>query len=90
MDIDEIIGQLSNLSLRTGRAPAKVNSNGISITYNDKGELTVQQLRSHLRKVGLHVSKAASPKKLREIAKQEAKGLLRIAQTGLKNTAGGL
>lgn len=54
------------------------------------GEYTVQQVRSHLRRVRQHVSKAASPKKLREIAKQEAKGLLRIAQTGLKNTAGGL
>lgn len=155
MDIDEIIGQLSNLSLRADRAPTKGNLN--SITYNGKGktqdtqpplfgrirleiqlhrarahprllphvlprrwsraakgccstnearkqslvvtrnlasvcagEATVQQLRSYLRKVKLHVSKATSTKKLREIAKQEAKGLLRIAQTGLKNTAGGL
>ena len=54
------------------------------------GEATVQQLRSYLRKAKLRVSKAGTPKQLREIAKQEAKGLLRIAQTGLKNTAGGL
>ena len=36
MDIEEIIGKLSNLSLRVGQASAKGNSS--NITYNDKGK----------------------------------------------------
>lgn len=47
-------------------------------------------LRSHLARIRISVLKAGpSPKKIREIAKQEAKGLLKIAQTGVRNTAGG-
>lgn len=36
------------------------------------------------------IAKAVSPKLLAEAAKQEGKGLLKIAQAGLKNTTGGL
>lgn len=54
------------------------------------GEHAVKQLEAHLARVRLGISKGIALKTLREAAKQEGKGLLRIAQAGLRNTAGGL
>lgn len=54
------------------------------------GEHAVRQLEAHLARVRLGIAEAVSPKSLGEAAKQEGKGLLKIAQAGLRNTAGGL
>lgn len=54
------------------------------------GEHAVKQLEAHLARVRLAIAETASPKSLGEAAKQEGKGLLKIAQAGLRNTTGGL
>lgn len=53
MDIDELIGQLSNLSLHGGRALAKGNLN--SITYNDKGKTQGNQPPLLVRRIRLEI-----------------------------------
>lgn len=54
------------------------------------GGNALKQLEAHLARVQLGISEAVSPKTLGEAAKREGKGLLKIAQAGLRNTAGGL
>lgn len=54
------------------------------------GEHAVKQLEAHLARVRGEIAEAASPKSLGDAAKQEGKGLLKIAQAGLRNTTGGL
>lgn len=50
----------------------------------------VQQLRVHLTEVQGSATKAASScAELRKMAKQHARGLLKITQTGLRNNTGG-
>lgn len=51
------------------------------------GEHAIKQLEAHLARVRIQVSQ---PHSLGDAAKQEGKGLLKIAQAGLRNTAGGL
>ncbi|CAM9232965.1 unnamed protein product [Hapterophycus canaliculatus] len=87
MSVDDLIDQLARLSLRAGQASEEVSK---KLQYKEKGECTVTQLEMHLAQVRLGVSKAGSLKKLGDAAKQEGKGLLKIAQAGLRNTAGGL
>lgn len=54
------------------------------------GDNVVEELQYHLDKVYVSAMEAGtSNDTLRRLAKQNAKGLLRIAQTGLKNTKGG-
>ncbi len=54
------------------------------------GGNAVKQLEAHLARVQLGISEAVSPRALGEAAKREGKGLLKIAQAGLRNMAGGL
>lgn len=50
----------------------------------------MKQLEAHLARVRDEIAGAGSPKSLGDAAKQEGKGLLKIAQAGLGNTTGGL
>lgn len=68
-----------------------LNDHFINRIHGDSiGERTIEDLRSHLAAVRHGVRKAgSSAAELKRRAKQDARGLLKIAQTGLKNAAGG-
>ncbi|CAM9553518.1 unnamed protein product [Ectocarpus sp. 6 AP-2014] len=85
MLVDDLVDQLASLSLDVGRVPQEKASK--KLEYKDEGEHAIKQLEAHLARVRLQVSK---PHSLGDAAKQEGKGLLKIAQAGLRNTAGGL
>ncbi|CAM9350003.1 unnamed protein product [Ectocarpus sp. 13 AM-2016] len=85
MLVDGLVGQLASLSLDVGRFPQDKASK--KLEYKDEGEHAIKQLEAYLARVRLQVSK---PHSLWHAAKQEGKGLLKIAQAGLRNTAGGL
>ncbi|CAM9140010.1 unnamed protein product [Scytosiphon promiscuus] len=87
MSVDDLIDQLASLTLRSGRVPPETTK---KLQYQERGECTVKQLEAHLARVQLVVSKAVSPKKLGDAAKQDGRALLKIAQAGLRNTSGGL
>eukprot|EP00903_Cladosiphon_okamuranus_P012531 g11734.t1 len=88
MPVDELIDQLAGLSLRAG--PAAQEGTSEKLEYEGRGEHAVKQLEAHLARVRIAIAEVASPKSLGEAAKQEGKGLLKIAQAGLRNATGGL
>ncbi|CAM9203574.1 unnamed protein product [Ectocarpus fasciculatus] len=85
MLVDNLVSQLASLSLDVGRVSQEKASK--KLEYKDKGEHAIKQLEAHLARVRIQVSQ---PHSLGDAAKQEGKGLLKIAQAGLRNTAGGL
>ncbi|CAM9094265.1 unnamed protein product [Ectocarpus sp. 4 AP-2014] len=85
MLLDDLVSQLAGLSLDVGLVPQDKASR--KLEYKDEGAQAIKQLEAHLARVRLQVSK---PHLLGDAAKQEGKGLLKIAQAGLRNTAGGL
>eukprot|EP00752_Nemacystus_decipiens_P006406 g5770.t1 len=90
MPVDELIDQLASLTLRAG--PAVKEGTSEKLEYKNRGEHAVKQLQAHLTRVRseIRIAEAGSPKALADAAKQEGKGLLKIAQAGLRNTTGGL
>ncbi|CAM9399554.1 unnamed protein product, partial [Discosporangium mesarthrocarpum] len=76
-DIDALVAHLSKLTIQ----PKPASTEGVDV---------LRHLRDHLERTRQSISAAnSSEARLRVIAHNHAKGLLKIAQHGLRNTTGG-